>query len=794
MRYTPKTTTPATVFGAREAGNFSIAVNGKMFNVLIDGLYTNKIESIVREACANARDGHLKRGNLDTAFLVHAPSTLEPWFSVRDYGCSMDHEMVMTLYTTLGWSSKEDSDTMVGCFGLGSKAPFAYAETFSVTTFLDGRKRIYVCYMDDDDQPKIILSDEMETDEETGVEVSIPVKEADFRSFKSAIRRVVLGYETPFTCPGVDLPKIDYVSRSETFDVVARGGTNYGYLIPDVLPLGPYARIGVVLYPIDHNNETFRAALEERDVELRKFISNQTTGDLIINIPISVAAVTPSREFLSYTKAMIDTIVDVYEQMFKRLKKEVEDLYEGCSTKWEYATKYWEIHSSRHKLSSYAESKYGSVMTGWGAVSNLKDASLSGYYYNSAPVRNSGMFGLGGGQLIRQTHVDRGRGAVLIVGHVDKIPTHAPTRVLQYIKNNGHNTGVLVRLFDIPKVMKAYRENYIRKNPLAKRSERKTHLERYYASIKELHDDLIKFIEDFDCPNVVSESDLPYAKIEKTETTFSMFTTYEPRGEDEFTEVFYGRTISDWKTRNMVVVPLTKRSNTQWIGGVLFTQRMLQLSGVNCDGIIAVSVSNLPEMRKHFPHWVMIEDALVKINVRKIQDVFDSIFVSESFNSIMERCKLSAELLKDLRKPPEGTIYAVSDEVLRDVDAYVATFARLTAEAETYKKKATSAGYAIRESDAKNFIKLLENYGITGLTPAQSTKEYGEIVDGITAFRDLYPEIDNICRNRYWGLIEPENAFVIYSYLIGRRGLFSVSFDPKAPEPEPEGEPSQEIA
>lgn len=782
MRYTPKTTTPATIFGAREAGNFSIAVNGKMFNVLIDGLYTNKIESIVRESCANARDGHMKRGNMNTPFLVHAPSTLEPWYSVRDYGCSMDHEMVMKLYTTLGWSSKEESDTMVGCFGLGSKAPFAYAETFSVTTFLDGIKRIYVCYMDDDDQPKIILSDESPTDEEVGVEVSIPVKEEDFRSFRSAIRRVVLGYDTPFLCPGVDLPVMEYVKRSEGFDVVKRGNGAYGYLVSDVLPLGPYARIGVVLYPIDHTNETLRAALEERDPALRNFISNQTTGDLIINVPISIAAVTPSREFLSYTKAMIETIVGVYEGMFENLKKEVKDLYEGCVTKWDFSERHRSISKRKSVLSSYAESNYGAFITEWGQVNRFLRCDVDGYTYNH-PVRNGGMFECDGdNKLERTSHGDRGTRTVLILGHADEVPTHAPTRVAQYIRANDFSRAIVIRFYDIPKVMKVSREVYMARNPLAKREERKTHLSRLYKTLKEYESNLRKFIEEYECPYVVKESDLTLTKVERSTNTFSMFTVYEPNGENSFSEAYH-RGAEFWSAKKVIVVPLTKRANPQWVGGTAFLKRMLSISGVECDEILAVSVSNLPDMRKHFPHWIMIEDAIAKVDIDKIQDIFDSFYIAETFGGLVNTSSDSFNTLKRIIKPTDGIWFTLPDAVREDVQKFITVTERLNVSAEEYRKKAKLA--SVRDSEAKLFIQLLNNYGVTGLTPAKSTPEFEEIVTAITYFRDLYPEIDAACNCRSWGMSDAETGrlLVLASYLIGRRENFVVTFDPTPPEP-----------
>jgi len=68
-----------------EIGEFRIRNSAKAFNILSSGLYANKIKAIIRELSCNAIDSHTAAGTTQP-FEVHLPTTLEPWFSIRDFG------------------------------------------------------------------------------------------------------------------------------------------------------------------------------------------------------------------------------------------------------------------------------------------------------------------------------------------------------------------------------------------------------------------------------------------------------------------------------------------------------------------------------------------------------------------------------------------------------------------------------------------------------------------------------------------------------------------------------------
>lgn len=66
-----------------------IDMNGKAFNVLSSGIYSNIIPTIVRELSSNAWDAHKSLGTPELPFEVQCPSAFDPHFSVKDWGTGL---------------------------------------------------------------------------------------------------------------------------------------------------------------------------------------------------------------------------------------------------------------------------------------------------------------------------------------------------------------------------------------------------------------------------------------------------------------------------------------------------------------------------------------------------------------------------------------------------------------------------------------------------------------------------------------------------------------------------------
>jgi hypothetical protein len=288
--------------GLTETNTFSIATNGKAFTILLAGLYSDKPRAIIRELCSNAFDSHVMAGIIDRPFKVHVPTVWEQEFSVRDYGVSLTHEQVMTLYTTVFMSTKEDSNNQVGKFGLGSKTPFAYADSYTVTAILDGKKRSYNAYLDEKSIPMISLIHQEDTDEEQGVEVSFPVHANDVRAFAFAAQRVMLGFDiTPDINITIEKPEVSIK------------GDNWTLYRENKLVERLHVRQGCVLYPVD------RYALQAIDPDgIDQGLFRQS---IVLEMPVGSVDITPDREKLSYDattrKNISEALKGVSEEMVK---------------------------------------------------------------------------------------------------------------------------------------------------------------------------------------------------------------------------------------------------------------------------------------------------------------------------------------------------------------------------------------------------------------------------------------------------------------------------------------------
>lgn len=221
---------------------FSIKANGKAFSILTDKIYTHKVRSVVRELSCNAQDSHTEKGN-PNPFKVHLPTSLEPWFSVRDYGTGMSHKQMMTLYTEVFTSTRGHSNEFTGALGLGRFSIFSLVDSFTVTSWYGGEKTVYSCYKDETGIPQLAVLTVEESSEQSGVEVKSTV---DGRSHEFMIEAVNV-YQYFDTTPLINIKSVaeqiearkkSYVIVTPKFAVTTQRGSikavmgNVAYEIP----------------------------------------------------------------------------------------------------------------------------------------------------------------------------------------------------------------------------------------------------------------------------------------------------------------------------------------------------------------------------------------------------------------------------------------------------------------------------------------------------------------------------------------------------------------------------------
>lgn len=288
---------------------FSIQASGKMFHMVISGLYSDKPTSITREIYSNAFDAHAMVGKEDVPFDVVYPTTMDPTFTVRDYGPGIPHDKMEEFYTVLGHSTKEDTNVAVGKWGVGRMSPMSYTDSFSVVSRHRGLKAFYSVQKGADGSPSLhTMAPPHATDEPDGLEVSFPIDRYDVSAFSRAARRVSLGFKVKPNVVNDSDPLVDpkVLMEGDTFQIIEHPD----FKGPD--GAGAYARMGCVLYKVD-------------GAYVPNLLRSRYDQSFIVEFPIGDLDVTASREDLSYD----ETTVKNLKKGLEKVKEEIHTLAEA---------------------------------------------------------------------------------------------------------------------------------------------------------------------------------------------------------------------------------------------------------------------------------------------------------------------------------------------------------------------------------------------------------------------------------------------------------------------------------
>ena len=287
---------------------FQIAASAKAFRILSSNLYKNKIRAIIRELSCNAVDGHIANGNKGM-FDVTLPGMLDPQFKIRDYGCGMDDDTIMNLYTTYFASTKSDSNDYIGALGLGSKSPFSYTDSFTVVSYFNGTRRAYAAFIKDG-EPTITKVSEAETDEPNGIEITVPVNPQDCAKWKEEARYVFTSFGE--IRPKTSLP-VDFLPHDK----------NQFEVKNSVHGAGVFAIMGNIVYPLPA--EMWNQMMISMSMTNQNTWSRGNQSAFYIRFNLGELDITPSREELSLDDDTIQAIKDCIKKTDDVMSKDLID-------------------------------------------------------------------------------------------------------------------------------------------------------------------------------------------------------------------------------------------------------------------------------------------------------------------------------------------------------------------------------------------------------------------------------------------------------------------------------------
>ena len=311
--------------GIQKSVSFGIKQSGihHVLGILRDQLYSDKILANIREYATNAVDAHIVAGCADRPIEVTFPTKLKPVFKVRDFGDGLTEQEIQDVYAFYGESTKRTSNDCTGMLGIGSKSAFAYGDNFVIASFVDGKKVTYNAFIDPSQVGQISKLQEEDTNEENGIEISVPVREDDCDEFVKkgkalfewfSVRPIVKG------CSQFEYNDAKVLFSGDLWEWrdVVRDRYNYS---------SHYGQLTVVMGNIGYPVES-----EDLNLSYDDKIHSLVAPNLVLRVPIGDVEISASREKLQFTDYTRKKLKMHLENVREELSAKISEQFAGCKT------------------------------------------------------------------------------------------------------------------------------------------------------------------------------------------------------------------------------------------------------------------------------------------------------------------------------------------------------------------------------------------------------------------------------------------------------------------------------
>lgn len=314
---------------------FGIGDVSVVIDILRNKLYEYKIRTLVQEYMSNARDAHREVGQTKP-IKVTAPTQFDPTFRVRDFGPGVSPDRIENVFVLYGASTKRQSNKQTGGFGIGAKSAWAYADSFTITTYIDGTLRRYVAHTGSDKVGRLDLIETAKTSEVNGTLIEIAVNPRDVTEFQVSVARAALFWssdETP------ELLNVPVLNAPEGFDLGALTvfpSSQWPHQMHSSIgSIGAFVIDGIP-YPIeDHHTEL---------CPLIESVRDKIQGRMLITIPNGIVQVSASREKLDDSEVTRKGLQRVFTKINTELEKYINDRMQAIDSVETFAKTYGELY------------------------------------------------------------------------------------------------------------------------------------------------------------------------------------------------------------------------------------------------------------------------------------------------------------------------------------------------------------------------------------------------------------------------------------------------------------------
>lgn len=313
------------VINAGEQLGFGVSDDPMFFQMLYSSLYGNPMRAAIREPLCNAWDANIDNGKRDVPLEIILTNTS---LTIKDSGKGIPHDKIQQTYLILGKSTKVQQSDQTGGFGLGCKAPFAYADHFEVRSAIDGICTIYRMIKvspDHGGRPAATVIATFPT-KETGLTVTIPFiihgtnaegepLSNDYAKIKHYLIEAISQGGILANVNGVVVPTIplDHTPGSWIIseNLRLRNGSNNRVFV----------RYGSVVYPVNW----MEGLNSYHDVVTA--ISNNLSSygaEIVFQAPPDSIVIPPNRESISQHEKTVATLESLFQPFLESLTQSEE--------------------------------------------------------------------------------------------------------------------------------------------------------------------------------------------------------------------------------------------------------------------------------------------------------------------------------------------------------------------------------------------------------------------------------------------------------------------------------------
>jgi hypothetical protein len=293
---------------------------------ILRDMYSQPYIAVAREYVANAVDAHVSSDRACVPIMVGLPdpnALTGTSFTVRDFGDGLSLEDTKKLLFGYGSSGddKRDSNKAIGGFGIGAKCAFSISDQFLFTVYYEGTCKIWNCYLDAHDNSQAeLISDEVNTEDPSGILVSIPIDTNDAHKFKANQLLKLYRY---LKVPVLVKDDNHDTTNSHEFKQLKKAAEGSLRMEVDGIPFDIKWEYKATPMTTGDKDITCSIGGFQYAVKSDLNLTKGFTSRIFLRLPIGFVPLAPNRESIKYTRHTTETLNKLVSYLKDEVKTQV---------------------------------------------------------------------------------------------------------------------------------------------------------------------------------------------------------------------------------------------------------------------------------------------------------------------------------------------------------------------------------------------------------------------------------------------------------------------------------------